>query len=40
MDWFSTILQIEYQVSTEVYLKKATVFLSEKFISYIILRFF
>lgn len=40
MDWFSSILQIEYQMSTEGYLKRVTVFFSENFISNIILRIF
>lgn len=40
MDWFSTVLQIEYQMSTEGYLKRVTVFFSENFTSYIILRIF
>lgn len=40
MDRFSAILQIEYQMSTEDYLKRLTVFFSDNFTSYIILRNF
>lgn len=40
MDRFSVILQIEYQMSTEGYLKRLTVFFSDNFTSYTILRNF